>query len=847
MRRSVRCFLFLLLLIGAVASAQYAPAPFRLSEAGHTNPTLFRLDHTSRLPGCVAGQGLERDTLRLQWRPSVWTGADTGRNNPTDPVRYEWNVIVDTSAAQRDSARTGITYTFPSWNNGTAAELRLSGDVFYPTLFTPSPWPAEEPDSIVMRVRWFVRAYNSVGSVFSDTAGHTVHRGSDSSMLTPALMLSYNRLSFYRSSQLPQQYWKDILPIPVEPADSGVVAVDGTGMGHIIWTPGYDRNIVAGIDIGGFRRYFRATRRYHEDPSGRTVDTLQYQWVGTVVRTVPPGHGAAPGTRLVLNTGTTQGLQLTKQKTDSLLGIRGSGGADSVVIEWQVFVKDAEWTDNVPIERIPFPYEADGTLRADTGLWSRFGCRPHVVASKVFHATLARQRWAPAPFVLSNAQTTSTTLFRIDHVGPNPPCGDFLADSLRLRWVKSEWTGAESGRNDPFDTVRYEWHALVDSGGTDITRAVHVSAPSSRNGRDPRIVLGGAWLVQNIFRPATWPASQPDSIVRRVRWYVRAYNSAGSTYSDTAGWTRHRVNPLPTPALLVSYNRLPDKDVTVLRPLDNTVIIGLTASHPAIPIQWTDADDPNIRAGRRIGGFKLFDVARRAWIDDPSKRTVDTLFYQWIAEVIDTKPTGRGAPLGTIFVQHTGTWLACELTNPQTTTMFGSYDNNSPIAADTVVLRWRVDTKDFWSNDDLPYDEVQFRYNIDGTLRSDTGRWSQFGCQPHVLMGAWNRLTLVRNTTMAAGAAPEADGYLLGQNYPNPFTHNTRFTYTLPHAGSARLTISDLLGRELVQLRDGTHAAGTHAVTWDGRDAAGRRVPAGQYFIRLMTWEGVRERILMKQ
>jgi flagellar hook assembly protein FlgD len=42
--------------------------------------------------------------------------------------------------------------------------------------------------------------------------------------------------------------------------------------------------------------------------------------------------------------------------------------------------------------------------------------------------------------------------------------------------------------------------------------------------------------------------------------------------------------------------------------------------------------------------------------------------------------------------------------------------------------------------------------------------------------------------------------------------------------------------------------AGEHAVTWDGRDSAGRRAPAGAYFARLVTGEstGVEKLVLVR-
>jgi len=48
-----------------------------------------------------------------------------------------------------------------------------------------------------------------------------------------------------------------------------------------------------------------------------------------------------------------------------------------------------------------------------------------------------------------------------------------------------------------------------------------------------------------------------------------------------------------------------------------------------------------------------------------------------------------------------------------------------------------------------------------------------------------------------------------------------------------RLALYDATGRERVELVDAVQGAGRQAVTWDGRDARGIRLPGGVYFVRL--------------
>ena len=68
---------------------------------------------------------------------------------------------------------------------------------------------------------------------------------------------------------------------------------------------------------------------------------------------------------------------------------------------------------------------------------------------------------------------------------------------------------------------------------------------------------------------------------------------------------------------------------------------------------------------------------------------------------------------------------------------------------------------------------------------------------------------------------------------PQPYRAGGRIEFSLRDPGGVELTIYDSAGRRVTVLHRGSYAAGRHAVSWDGRDATGRRVPAGVYFCRL--------------
>jgi hypothetical protein len=90
-----------------------------------------------------------------------------------------------------------------------------------------------------------------------------------------------------------------------------------------------------------------------------------------------------------------------------------------------------------------------------------------------------------------------------------------------------------------------------------------------------------------------------------------------------------------------------------------------------------------------------------------------------------------------------------------------------------------------------------------------------------------------------AAAARPGIGLAVG---PNPTRGPCRLSFVLAQPGVVRLDLHDGSGRRVRTLLDGPLGAGAHATPWDGRDAAGRLVPRGLYFARLVTPAGTSER-----
>lgn len=127
---------------------------------------------------------------------------------------------------------------------------------------------------------------------------------------------------------------------------------------------------------------------------------------------------------------------------------------------------------------------------------------------------------------------------------------------------------------------------------------------------------------------------------------------------------------------------------------------------------------------------------------------------------------------------------------------------------------------------------------------------------PHAAPGSWvyrlrqtdldgaesfSEPVIVQNVATAidaAGSLPTA--IALDQNYPNPFNPATMIPYALPEAGQVRITVYDMLGREMGVLVNGRQEAGYHTVRFDASNLS-----SGAYFARMTTGSFVKTVRLM--
>ncbi len=73
----------------------------------------------------------------------------------------------------------------------------------------------------------------------------------------------------------------------------------------------------------------------------------------------------------------------------------------------------------------------------------------------------------------------------------------------------------------------------------------------------------------------------------------------------------------------------------------------------------------------------------------------------------------------------------------------------------------------------------------------------------------------------------------LKQNFPNPFTGETKIGFTIAAQSHVQLTVYNTMGQKIQTLVDASYNAGNYSVNWNGKDNKGKQMPAGIYLYDL--------------
>ncbi len=149
-------------------------------------------------------------------------------------------------------------------------------------------------------------------------------------------------------------------------------------------------------------------------------------------------------------------------------------------------------------------------------------------------------------------------------------------------------------------------------------------------------------------------------------------------------------------------------------------------------------------------------------------------------------------------------WTVRKITeNDQNDNLRPVVPRNAPAEYDIVL--WMHGNYDHYEND-LTSERAEYNYNTS------------------ILM--WTCMEL-------AGVDEQVHSVVSLRNAPNPFRQETSLSFELTHDASVDLVVYDVAGRAVRELlSDERLAAGPHEVAWDGRDASGRDVASGVYFVR---------------
>ena len=91
-------------------------------------------------------------------------------------------------------------------------------------------------------------------------------------------------------------------------------------------------------------------------------------------------------------------------------------------------------------------------------------------------------------------------------------------------------------------------------------------------------------------------------------------------------------------------------------------------------------------------------------------------------------------------------------------------------------------------------------------------------------------------------------GFVLEQNFPNPFNPSTTLRYELPEDGLVNVTIYDMMGRQVSTLVSSHQTAGYKSIQWNATNDFGKPVSAGVYLYQIQAGEFVQTKkmVLLK-
>lgn len=163
------------------------------------------------------------------------------------------------------------------------------------------------------------------------------------------------------------------------------------------------------------------------------------------------------------------------------------------------------------------------------------------------------------------------------------------------------------------------------------------------------------------------------------------------------------------------------------------------------------------------------------------------------------------------------TALATQFTEPGSGQ--GSQPSGEPVFEGTQNS-WVENTVDLSAYEEESDLRFRFLLSSDSSVRKDGFYFDDF--------------SIVGTVVSTDAENPVYQTALLGA-WPNPFNPKTSLRFELESRSVCRISLHDVRGREIALLQEGPLEAGSHDLTWDGRDREGCRLPSGVYFARMQS------------
>jgi beta-glucanase (GH16 family) len=171
---------------------------------------------------------------------------------------------------------------------------------------------------------------------------------------------------------------------------------------------------------------------------------------------------------------------------------------------------------------------------------------------------------------------------------------------------------------------------------------------------------------------------------------------------------------------------------------------------------------------------------------------------------------------------------------------------------DESAIQWFLDGNQYWqgtiANNVNSTDEFHSPFFIILNVAVG-GNWpgnpDETTLFPDTMVVDYVRVYQLAPTTVRESRNQASQGFSLFQNYPNPFNPTTVVSYRLSTVSTIKLTVYDMLGKELAVLVNEKKSPGTYNVTWDGKTSDGHSISNGVYFYRLQAGASVETKKLV--